>query len=645
MSDQQRATGVPDQARFHLDCLWRPLGGDPAGHFVLELRNTGDDTIAGFRLAFTTLRFVERDPAADNVRLIDRRGYYHEVAPPDGFRLVPGGSWRFSLGGITGEPQHRGEGIVSAYVTEADGERRAVFVGDLRRETSGERSVSGVVAAQPFALTPWPAEVAIVPSDFIPGYLVPADGATAEELSTLSTVTALFRRLFPIEPAPFSLMALPDDGLLRFATDASFGREGYRLDFRADDILITAADSAGRQYALIALGQLLRGARTGGGFRFPADGHIIDRPRFAWRGCHLDTARRFFPVGDIARFLDCLAYLRLNVFHWHLTDDEAWRLDIRGYPQLTSVGSVRGPEAALPPQLGDGLEASGGFYSHADVRALVAHAARLNIEIVPEVDIPGHSTAALASLPALVDPNEPAGAYASVQGFANNALNPAIDLTWTMLEAVFEDLAALFPSPYLHVGGDEVAHGAWQSSPLAVRLMADLGIDSAEALQSHFMRRVQAMLRERGRELAGWNEVGNGDGVETEGALLTVWQKATIGAGLARRGYDIVMAPAEAYYLDIAHSAAWDEIGMSWAGATSLEATYAYEVGDDIPADLLPRLKGIQACLWTELVDSRAHFNRLVFPRLAAVAEAGWTPAAGKDWHRFTGVTRFCPSL
>ncbi len=645
MTNQQGAPGAPEAACFHLDCLWQPSEGDPAGRVVFELRNTGAVAVEGFRLVFTTLRFVERDPSANNVRLLDRRGYYHEVAPPDGFRLVPGSAWRFSLGGITGEPQHRGEGIVSAYLTEADGERRAVFVGDLRRETSGERSVSGAMAAQPFALIPWPAEGEMVPSDLLPDYLVPAEGATADELSAVSAVTALFRRLFPIEPAPFSLTALPDDRLLRFASDASLDREGYRLDFRATDIQVTAADAAGRQYALTALGQMLRGARAGGGLRFPADGHIVDHPRFGWRGCHLDTARRFFPVDDIARFLDCLAYLRLNVFHWHLTDDEAWRLEIRGYPQLTSVGSVRGPDAALPPQLGDGLEASGGFYSHADVRALVAHASRLNIEIVPEVDIPGHSTAALAALPALADPNEPAGAYASVQGFANNTLNPAIDLTWTMLEAVFDDLASLFPSPYLHVGGDEVAHGAWKSSPRAARLMTDLGIDGAEALQSHFMRRVQAMLAERGRKLAGWNEVGNGEGVEAEGTLLTVWQKAAIGAGLAQRGYDIVMAPAEAYYLDIAHSSGWDEIGMSWAGATSLESAYAYEVGNDIPAELLPRLKGIQACLWTELVDSRAHLNHLVFPRLAAVAEAGWTPAANKNWEQFKGLACFCPRL
>lgn len=637
--------GVPPEACFHLDCLWRPSDGDPAGRLIFEFRNTGANPVEGFRLAFTTLRFVERDPAADNVRLLDRRGYFHDVAPPEGFRLAPGDGWRFSLGGITGEPQHRSEGIVSAYVTLADGSRKVVTVGDLRRETGGERRASGAVAAQPFALTPWPADAALVAADRLPGYLVPADGATADELSAVSVVTALFRRLFPIEPAPFSLTALPGDRLLRFVTDLSLEREAYRLDFRVDDILVTAADAAGRQYALTALGQLLRGARAGAGFHFPGEGHIIDRPRFSWRGCHLDTARRFFPIGDLARFLDCLAYLRLNVFHWHLTDDEAWRLEIRGYPQLTSVGSVRGPEAALPPQLGDGPQATGGFYSHADVGALVAHAARLNIEIVPEVDIPGHSTAALAALPGLADPDEPAGAYASVQGFANNALNPAIDLTWTMLEAVFDDLAALFTSSHLHVGGDEVAHGAWQSSPMAVQLMADLGVNDPEALQSHFMRRVQAMLAERGRNLAGWNEVGNGAGVETEGTLLTVWQKATIGAGLARRGYDIVMAPAEAYYLDIAHSEGWDEVGMSWAGATSLETTYAYEVGDDIPTDLLPRLKGIQACLWTELVDSRTHFNHLVFPRLAAVAEAGWTPAANKDWERFKGLTRFCPNL
>ena len=645
MTDQQQATGVPDEARFHLDCLWQPTESDPAGRLVFELSNMGTEPVEGFRLAFTTLRFVERDPAADNVRLIDRRGYFHEVAPPEGVQIAPGGVWRFSLGGITGVPQHRGEGIVSAYLTPVDGNRQAVTVGDLRRQASGETRATVAAGPARYALTPWPVEAELTPSDRLSGYIVPADGTTAEELSTVSTVTALFRRLFPLEPAPFSLMALPGDRLVRFASGAGLGREGYRLDFQDDEILVTAASAAGRQYALTALGQLLRGARAGGDFRFPARGHILDRPRFAWRGCHLDTARRFFLTGDIARFLDSLAYLRLNVFHWHLTDDEAWRLEIRGFPELTAVGAYRGPEAALPPQLGDGLHPSSGSYSHADVRALVAHAARLAIEIVPEIDIPGHSTAALAALPALVDPDEAAGSYASVQGFANNALNPAVELTWTMLEAVFDDLIELFPSAYLHVGGDEVAEGAWLSSPLTVRLMKDLGLDDAEVLQSHFMRRVQARLTRRGRQLAGWNEVGNGAGVEPEGTLLTVWQKAAIGAGLAQRGYDIVMAPAEAYYLDIAHADGWDEIGMSWAGATSLEATYAYEVGDDIPSDLLPRLKGIQACIWTELIDSRAHFNHLVFPRLAAVAEAGWTLPARKDWSRFRELSAFCPTL
>ncbi|PIO98179.1 beta-N-acetylhexosaminidase [Pleomorphomonas carboxyditropha] len=635
-----RYATVPEATRFHLDCRWQPADADPAGRLLFELWNLGATPVESFRLAFTTLRFAGHDPAADNARLLDRRGYFHEVAPPDGLRLAPGDVWRFSLGDIAGAPQHRGEGIVSAYMTLADGARWPVTVGDLRHEASGQGAAAGPAV---YALTPWPAEAELTPSDRLPGYLVPADGATADELSAVSTMTALFRRLFPLEPVPFSLMALPGDRLLRFASDAALGREAYRLDFRDDDVLLTAAGPAGRQYGLTALGQLSRGARAG--CRFPAHGHIADAARFAWRGCHLDTARRFFSVADVARFLDILAYLRLNIFHWHLSDDEAWRLEIRGYPELTSIGSQRGPEAALPPQLGDGHHSSGGFYSHADVRALVAQAARLNIGIVPEIDIPGHGTAALAALPALADPDEPAGAYASVQGFANNALNPAVGLTWTVLGAVFDDLAELFPSPYLHVGGDEVAEGAWLFSPLARRLMADLGVDGAEALQSHFMRKVQAMLGQRGRKLAGWNEVGNGDGVETEGTLLTVWQKAAIGAGLARRGYDIVMAPAEAYYLDMARSSDWDEAGMSWAGATSLEAAYAYEVGDDIPADLLPKLKGIQACIWTELIASRAHFNHLVFPRLAAVAEAGWTPTARKDWSRFQGLVRFCPTL
>lgn len=644
MSDPKGIFGnrMPEPGLFRLDVRWLP-GGD-VGRFAFELRNLGEVGLSGFQLAFTTLRFVAGEAAADNARLLNREGYFHEVAPADDFELAPGAVWRFSLGGLTGAPMHRGEGIASAYLTDADGRRQAVALGDLRRD-GVESAPQPLKAAATYAMTPWPAEVELTPSDRPLGYLVPDDGCSIDDFRAVVAVASLFGRLFPTEPSPLSLIALAGDRHITFVADATLGASAYRLEFGEDRLTLVHGDVDGRRYGLTTLGQLMRGARLDGRCRFPAGGEISDQPRFAWRGCHLDTARRFFPLADLARFLDLLANFKLNVFHWHLSDDEAWRLEISGYQELTAIGARRGPDAALPPQLGDDQHPSDGHYSHADVRALVAHAAGLGINILPEIDIPGHSTAALAALPALADPDEPAGAYASVQGFANNALNPAVDLTWTMLGAVFDDLAALFPSRLVHIGGDEVAPGTWMASPLARALMADLGIDGTEALQSHFLRRVQAMLRERGRELAGWNEVGHGDGVDRAGTQLTVWQKASIGAGLAAGGYDIVMAPAEAYYLDMAEGDGWHDIGMSWAGSTSLKAAYDYEVAADISRQLMPKLKGVQACIWTELISSRDHFNSLVPPRLAAMAEAAWTPPEAKDWQRFSTLSALGPSL
>ncbi len=181
---------------------------------------------------------------------------------------------------------------------------------------------------------------------------------------------------------------------------------------------LTYGGSAGRQYGLTALAQLLHGARIAPDiFRFPATGSLEDAPRYGWRGCHLDVSRQFYPTDDVTRLIDIMAWMRLNVFHWHLTDDEAWRLEIKAYPTLTTLGVLRGPDEPMLPQLGNGAEPVGGFYSQDDVRSVVAHAASLGVEIVPEVDIPGHSTAMLVALPDLVDGQEAPDSYRSVQGF------------------------------------------------------------------------------------------------------------------------------------------------------------------------------------------------------------------------------------
>jgi hexosaminidase len=347
----------------------------------------------------------------------------------------------------------------------------------------------------------------------------------------------------------------------------------------------------------------------------------------------------------VLRLIDILAWYKMNVFHWHLTDDEAWRFEVRAYPQLTTVGVMRGPDEPMLPQLGNAAEPVGGFYTQADVAAIIAHASELNVEVVPEVDIPGHSTAILAALPELVDGQEAPDSYRSVQGFPNNALNPAIEETYVFLGKVFDEMVELFPSKLIHIGGDEVADNTWMASPLARKLMEKEGLDGTFGLQSHFMKRIQKMLADRGRSMAGWDEVSHGGGVDPDGTLLMAWRAPEVGVELAKEGYDVVMTPGQAYYLDMVQDEAWQEPGASWAGTVPPHHTYHYEAVGDFPEDLKPRLRGVQACIWTEHFLNRDYFNHLVFPRLPAVAEAAWTPRERKDWDRFSALVRLSPTL
>ena len=634
---------------YRLENSWHPEGGG-GGRLAFTLHNLGDAPLAGFRLAYAAMTRVVDPSAVENASLALRDANHHAVLPPEGLTLAPGESWTFRVGGLQRAPRHRTDGATAAYLTLASGEHVPVAVSDLLLE--GRPSEASPVLLPeghldlPFAIQPWPRQVEARPGDAAPVVLFPAAGTALDDRRAVAAVAALAGRLFPTDPAPFNLAADPQGRALDLERDPGAAADDYALSFDGDAVRLRFGGPAGRQYGLTTLAQLMRGARAGAGaFRFPASGTIADGPRYGWRGCHLDVSRQFYPTADVLRFLDIMAWLKLNVFHWHLTDDEAWRLEIVAFPALTGVGVMRGPDEALTPQLGNGAAPVGGFYTQAEVRAVVAHAAALGIEIVPEIDIPGHSTAALAALPHLVDGQEAPDSYHSVQGYANNALNPAIEDTYAFLGSVFDEMVALFPSPYIHVGGDEVAKNSWMASPRARALMAERGIDGTFALQSHFLSRVQSMLKERGRRLAGWNEVAHGGGVDPDGTLLMAWERPEVGIALASQGYDVVMTPGQAYYLDMVQADAWGEPGASWAGTVPPAHTYAYEAEGDFPDALRPRIKGVQACIWSEYFTSRAYFNRLVFPRLPAVAEAAWTPKAGKDWQRFAAIVKLSPAL
>lgn len=630
-----------------LENTWLPDPA-PAGTWEIRLTNLSDAVLADFTLSVTTITRIMPVHQVTGARFLRRVANYHEFAPPEGEQLAPGATWTFQAEGLFRSPFHRNDAAKTAWVTQADGVRVAVQVGDLIQGHAAPalpppRLPEGRLTL-PFALIPWPNRIVATPGPApVIVHLAP-DTSLADKRLALS-IDALHARLFPAARRLMQLSPAPGSRGLLFAEDATLPAEGYRLRFDGV-ITLTAPDEAGRRHGLITLAQMLHGAFADPAFQFPQTGEIEDAPRYGWRGCHLDVSRHFWSIDQVARVVDILAWHKMNLFHWHLTDDEGWRAEILAYPELTGTGAHRSADSpAMLPQLGDGPAVQGGFYTQGQMRALVAHAGALGVEVMPEIETPGHAACVVAALPQLVDPDETPDSYQPVQGYPNNAWNPGIPETFTVLEQIIDELCAIFPSRHFHIGGDEVARNAWLASPRARVLMQREGLAGTFELQSWFLRRIKEMLTKRGKVLVGWNEVAHGGGVPPEDTLLMAWEKPEVGIELAAEGYDVVMTPGQAYYLDMVQGPDWLENGAGWAGPVPPEKTYHYEAEGDFPEALRPRMRGIQACIWCEHFTTADWFNDLVFPRLPAVAEAAWTRPAHKDWLRFARQVRLHPRL
>ena len=298
-----------------------------------------------------------------------------------------------------------------------------------------------------------------------------------------------------------NIYTLVDKGVaLEIQLDSDLGSEAYQLNISDSTVVIKASDRAGVHNALVSLWQIAVLNRDS----VPCL-QIDDAPRFEWRGQHLDTARVYYTVGEIKTFINHMSLYKLNKFHWHLVDDEAWRMEVKAYPQLCAEISSRGHGQLIEPQYGSGAQTSGGYYTHQQMRDIVDYAAVRNVEVIPEIDIPGHCYALLKLLPELCEAQDQS-AYQSVQGYRNNCLNPALPATYRFLESVFKEVAQIFPSQYVHIGTDERPQGSWQKSPKIAALMAEHGFSSTEQVQSYFLNKVQRMLAHLGKKTAAWEE-------------------------------------------------------------------------------------------------------------------------------------------
>ncbi len=419
---------------------------------------------------------------------------------------------------------------------------------------------------------------------------------------------------------------------LGIAPSGDLPPEGYTLDIARSGIAIRAGDEAGLFYGAVTLWQLI--TQGEGEFVVLPELHIKDAPRFRWRGYMLDSARHFQTVEQVEKILDTMALHKLNVFHWHLTDDQGWRIEIKRYPKLTEVGGCRIPagDAGVDPANGKPAPYCG-WYTQDDVRRIVAYAAARHIAVVPEIDLPGHATAAIAAYPELGTEGKkiPVTAF---RGIHTNLFNVE-ESTFRFLDDVFGEIAKLFPGEYVHVGGDEALKDQWKASPQVQAKIRALGLKDEAALQSWFIHRLEAILHRHGKRLVGWDEILEG-GLAPDATVMS-WRGTEGGIESAKQGHDVVMSPVSAMYLDYLQTDSPNEpAGRPKPKLLPLDRFYGFEpVPDALDATQRRHILGLQANMWTTDDVRFSAVEHNTFPRLLAVAETGWTPKEKKDYPGF----------
>jgi hexosaminidase len=431
-----------------------------------------------------------------------------------------------------------------------------------------------------------------------------APGATADVARGLA---ARIRRATGYR-VPVTIDATPTDGdiaLVLRPADAALGEEGYRLSVAPDRVVLAARTPTGLFRATQTLRQLLphgieRTTAQAGPWHVPAV-TIHDRPRFAWRGMMLDVGRHFFGVGEIERLVDLLALYKLNRLHLHLTDDQGWRLAIRSRPKLTRIGARTA--------VGGG---PGGHFTQAEYRRLVSYAAERFVEVVPEIDMPGHVNAALTAYGELSCDGVAREPYTGIDvGFSSLCIGK--EGTYAFVDDVLGEVAALTPGAYLHVGGDE----ALSTDPDEYRM---------------FVERVQRIVRARGKRMVGWEEIARAPIRRT--TVVQHWHDPALARRAVEQGAKLVLSPASRTYLDMKYTRS-SALGLSWAGTTSVRQAYDWDPGTQIDGITEQDVLGVEAPLWTETVSTRAELDHLAFPRLLGIAEIGWSRAEDRAWRRY----------
>ncbi len=430
--------------------------------------------------------------------------------------------------------------------------------------------------------------------------------------------------------------------------NGQLSEEGYQLDVGSDGVIVKAAAAKGVFYALQTFLQMcppqLLSANGDKQFSFPVKGASVeDSPQFAWRGMMLDVSRHFFTKEEVMELIDYLAFHKINVFHWHLVDDQGWRIEIKKYPKLTEVGAWRVDREHLPwnarPAMKEGEKATyGGYYTQDDIREVVAYAQKRFITVVPEIEMPGHTTSSLAAYPEYSCTGGPFNVVPGGLWPITDIYCAGKDETFTFIEDVLAEVMDLFPSKYIHIGGDEANKAEWEKCPKCQARIRKEKLADEHALQSYFIKRIEKFLMANDRTLIGWDEILEG-GLAPNATVMS-WRGFAGGIEAANNGHDVVMSPTSHCYLDY-YQGPMDTEPVAFNGYIPLEKVYQFNpIPAELSADKAKHILGGQGNLWSEQVPDKEHMQYMTFPRMAAMAEVLWTEEKNRDWDDFTGRMR-----
>lgn len=443
-------------------------------------------------------------------------------------------------------------------------------------------------------------------------------------------------------------------------------QDSYVLNVKKDGVDIQANSKGGYLYGLISLFKLADSYDN----KIPCM-KITDSPRFAYRGALLDVARNFKSVPEVKGYLAMMALYKLNVFHWHLTDDEGWRVNIKKYPNLTEIGAYRGYNETLPPLDGSSYKKTGGFYSQSDIENIINYANSLNITVIPEIDVPGHARALIVSFDKYKGGQNPlvekddTSKYVTPQNFTDDALNPGLNSTYEILDGIFSEILPLFAvqkrsnmpfSNYVHIGSDEVPSGAWLGSPACKSIMEKDELKTTQELQHYFVGKVQDIVAKYGYKIAGWEEAAKGGDFPVKDLMVFSWQGQEAGFDAAEKGFPVVMAPAQYLYFDLAYTNDIKEPGFYWAGYVDPKTIYLYDpVPEQSSMNIKKNIIGVEGCLWGDsLVKPRivnadklpenfisSPVEYMAFPKMTASSEVAWSSMNNRNWDNFVSNYKY----